>query len=69
MNLGAINRATLGFGLRGKHFYADMAYQYQMQKGDLYTFHLGDDVDRNRLSAKTVDLNRHNVMLTLGYKF
>ena len=69
VNLGAINRATLGFGLRGKHFYADMAYQYQIQKGDLYTFHLGDDADRNRLSAKTVDLHRHNVMLTLGYKF
>ena len=34
VNLGAINRLTLGLGYRCKHFYLDMAYQYQHQHGD-----------------------------------
>lgn len=70
VNLGAINRATCGLGLRGKHFYADVAYQYQAQKGDLYTFHIPENgSEQNRLSAAKVDLNRHNLMFTFGYKF
>lgn len=70
VNLGSINRVTCGLGYRGKHFYADMAYQYQAQQGDLYTFHVpAAGSEQNRLSAAKVDLNRHNVMLTLGYKF
>lgn len=70
VNLGAINRVTAGLGVRGKHFYADMAYQYQMQSGDVYAFHLPDtDNITNRLQGQKVDLNRHNVMLTVGYKF
>lgn len=70
VNLGSINRVTCGLGFRGKHFYADMAYQYQRQQGDLYTFHVPETgSEANRLSAATVDLNRHNVMLTIGYKF
>lgn len=70
VNLGDINRFTAGLGVRGKHFYADLAYQYQNQSGDVYAFHLPEsDGVTNRLKAQTVDLNRHNVMLTLGYKF
>lgn len=70
VNLGDINRVTCGLGWRGKHFYADFAYQYQAQKGDLYTFHVPEDgSEQNRLSAAKVDLNRHNLMFTLGYKF
>lgn len=70
VNLGSINRVTCGLGYRGKHFYADVAYQYQAQQGDLYTFHVpAEDSEQNRLSAATVDMNRHNVMFTLGYKF
>lgn len=77
VNLGSINRVTCGVGFRGKHFYGDIAYQYQMQKGDLYTFHTADDGlgdipvvgNNNLLKAAQVDLNRHNLMLTLGYKF
>lgn len=70
VNLGAINRLTCGLGLRGKHFYADFAYQYQAQKGDLYTFHIPEQAsEQNRLTAAKIDLNRHNLMLTVGYKF
>ncbi len=70
VNLSDLHRITCGLGLRGKHFYADFAYQYQQQTGDLYTFHVPESgSDRNRLSAAQVDLNRHQAMLTLGYKF
>lgn len=70
INLGATNRVTLGLGARGKHIYADLAYQYQSQKADVYTFHVPEDgSELNRLSAAPLDLKRHNVMLTLGYKF
>lgn len=70
VNLGSINRYTAGLGYRGKHFYADVAYQYQAQEGDLYAFHLPDgNTENNRLQAATVDLNRHNVLFTVGYKF
>lgn len=70
VNLGAINRITAGLGFRGKHFYADATYQYQAQQGDVYAFHVAkDDGITNRLQAQKVDLNRHNVMFTIGYKF
>ena len=70
VNLGEINRVTFGLGYKTKHFYADVAYQYQAQQGDLYTFHVpAQNSDRNRLKAATVDLDKHNFMLTLGYKF
>lgn len=70
VNLGAIDRLTCGIGWRSKHFYADFAYQYQHQKGDLYTFHVPTDGgETNRLQAAQANLNRHNAMLTIGYKF
>ena len=70
VNLGAINRVTAGLGFRGKHFYADFAYQYQQQQGDVYAFHLPEAHSMaNRLEAQPFDLNRHNFMLTLGYRF
>jgi len=70
VNLGAINRVTLGLGVRGKHFYADAAYQFQAQKGTVFAFDVTDESGRaNMLQGQEVDLNRHNIMLTLGYKF
>lgn len=70
VNLGKVNRYTCGLGYRGKHLYADFAYQYKEQQGDLYTFHVPDvDNVTNRLSAAKVDLNRHAALFTLGYRF
>jgi len=71
VNLGAINRVTCGLGIKGKHFYADVAYQFQRQNGDVYAFHTfdGDNIRTNHLQKQSFDLNRHNIMLTLGYKF
>lgn len=70
VNLGSINRYTCGLGVKGKHFYADFAYQFQKQSGDLYTFHLPENnSELNRLQAAKVDLNRHQALFTVGYKF
>ena len=70
VNLGSINRVTAGLGFKSKHFYADFAYQYQQQEADVYAFHLPEaNGVTNRLQGQKVDLNRHNFMLTLGYKF
>lgn len=71
VNLGEIQRATFGLGFKTKNFYADFAYQFQKQQGDLYTFHVPAEnvTDVNRLDAAVVDLDRHNFMLTVGYKF
>lgn len=71
VNLGAINRVTCGLGVKGKHFYADVAYQFQQQSADVYAFHTfdGDQIRTNNLKKQSFDLNRHQLMLTLGYKF
>lgn len=70
VNLGAINRVTAGLGYRGKRFYADFAYQFQRQQGDVYAFHYTESENlKNVLTGQKVDLNRHNAMLTIGIKF
>jgi hypothetical protein len=71
VNLGELQRVTAGVGYRSGKWYADMAYQYQMQQADVYAFHLpeGSNNMTNRLQAAKVDLNRHNVQFTVGYKF
>lgn len=70
VNLGAINRATVGLGYRGKHCYLDFAYQFQKQQGDVYAFHATDGYSmQNLLTGQKVDLNRHNAIVTLGFKF
>ena len=38
VNLGDINRYTVGLGYKAKHFYTDFAWQYQQQSGDFYAF-------------------------------
>lgn len=70
VNWGEIHRVTAGLGFRSKHFYADAAYQYQQQEGEVFAFHLPENngVD-NRLKGQKVDANRHNFIITLGYKF
>lgn len=70
VNLGATNRIACGLGYKGRIFYADFAYQYNIQSGELYTFHVpaGNSL-ANRLDAAHVNLNRQSAMLTLGCKF
>ena len=79
MNLGATHIVSFGLGYSGKAFYADIAYKYRMQKGDFYAF---DDkyqttmapenqyiTEASALQPVEVNLNRHNIVFTLGYKF
>lgn len=82
-NWKSTNRLTLGVGYSYGKFFADLAYQYSMQKGDFYPFmdayvddYLLDDKGQiikdeiNNYATKTeVDYNRHQLLLTLGYRF
>lgn len=81
MTLGATNIVTFGLGFRHKAFYADLAYKYRMQNGKFYAFDTGFttaetqfSADNPELSGATispvdVEFNRHQVMLSLGFKF
>ncbi len=71
VNLGDINRCTVGLGYKAKNFYADFAYQYQKQSGDFYAFstQLGDASNKNEAPATNLKLDKSQFLLTLGYKF
>ena len=70
VNLGDINRVTAGLGYKGKHFYGDVAYQYQKQTGEVTPFRATDlNTGASLTASRNVDFKRHNVMLTLGCKF
>lgn len=58
-----INNYTMGFGYRGKSFYADMAYKYQTQKENFYAF------DNTEMIPTKITNDRHHLMLTLGMRF
>ena len=84
MRLGNTNILTLGVGYRTKNFYVDLAYKLRNQFGDFYAFdtgftssQTGDYVFLNNnplLADKTiapveVNLTRHAITCTLGFKF
>lgn len=72
VNLGSINRFTLGIGYRGKNFYADMAYQHQAQDADIYPFHYNSENRlniKNDVAAQTINLKRDAFLFTVGYRF
>lgn len=84
MRLGNTNILTLGVGYRTKNFYVDLAYKLRNQFGDFYAFdtgftssQTGDYVFLNNnplLADKTIDpvevnLTRHAITCTLGFKF
>lgn len=70
VNLSEIHRLTAGWGYTYKGFSVDMAYQYQTQHADVYAFHVPQQGNNhNLLQASRVDLNRHNLQFTVGYKF
>ena len=80
MNLSGVNILTLGLGYKYKHFYADLVYKIRNQSGDFFAF---DDSFTNetqfaqdhpdfagaRLDPVNVDLTRHQIAMTLGFKF
>lgn len=73
-NWKSINRITCGVGFNYKQFNVDVAYQYSGQKGNFYPFMSYYDPDgkteNNCVSPVTeVKNNRHQVLMTIGYKF
>jgi hypothetical protein len=62
-NWGDINRFCFGLGYRYKGGYIDLAYQYQLQKGDFYAF---DDID---LKPTKLNCDRSQLMATFGFRF
>ncbi len=81
MTLGATNIATFGLGYKHKKFYADLSYKYRMQSGKFYAFDssfaragepfTADHPELADVTIRPVDLNlnRHQVQLSLGFKF
>ena len=78
-NWKGTNRFTVGMGYTSGNFYADVAYQCQMRKGDFYPFTSGtfswtNDEGQNVNISNTPTITevkdtRHQLLLTLGYKF
>ena len=81
MRMGATNILTLGAGYRTKNFYVDLAYKIRNQFADFYAFDTsfanGNSqfvLDNPLLADKTIDpvdvnLTRHALTCTLGFKF
>ena len=85
MRLGNSNILTLGMGYHSKSFYVDLAYKVRNQKADFYAFDTSYTntnqelipqfvLDNPALADKTIDpvgvnLTRHTITCTLGFKF
>lgn len=69
LNLGGINRYTVGVGLTFGNFYVDAACQYQHQRGHFYAFNAADGNGDNGCEASRVNLSRTQVLFTVGYRF
>lgn len=72
-NWGATNRATFGIGFSYENLSVDLAYQYSAQSGDFYpfmTYYDGEsEVYDNVPPVTEVKYNRHQLMMTVGYRF
>ena len=76
-NWKSTNRITAGIGYTFKKFFTDLAYQYSMTDGDFYPFMAYYDnpddprpsVEDNIPTASKVSNKRHQLLVTLGYRF
>lgn len=59
------NVFTLGFGYMSNGFYLDFAYKLAMQRADFYNYYDADYLN----PAASLDINRHNVVMSLGFRF
>lgn len=67
-NRKATNRITAGLGFNYLGWGFDVAYQYSTQKGDFYPFQSFEEM--NCVAPVTeVKNNRHQILMTLSYKF
>ena len=67
-NWKATNRFTVGVGFNYQKLSIDVAYQYSTQKGDFYPFESFEDMGCS-VNATKVDNKRHQLLMTVGYKF
>ena len=72
-NWDATHRVTFGLGFTTGHFNVDLAYQYRQTNGTFFPFHgwyydNGDEYNNVATGTKISD-KRHQVLLTLGYRF
>lgn len=75
-NWKSTNRLTLGAGYTYQKFTVDVAYQYTVTNGDFYpfqeSFKLYDNsgvIEESYCDATEVSNKRHQLLVTLGYKF
>ncbi|MCI1245912.1 MAG: hemin receptor [Prevotella sp.] len=72
-NWKSTNRFTFGVGYELKQFTLDLAYQYSQTNGDFYPFmSYTDDTDKandNIATGTKVSNKRHQLALTIGYRF
>lgn len=72
-NWKATNRFTVGAGFNYKNLFIDVAYQYSSQNGDFYPYKSYYPKDNSKLGAKApvteVNNKRHQLLMTVGYKF
>lgn len=81
MTFGPANIVTFGLGFKHKKFYADLAYKYRVQNAKFYAFDTSFTTASNSfitanptlegatLDPVDVNLYRHQLMLSLGFKF
>lgn len=74
VNWKATNRITCGVGYAHKNFNVDLAYQYSAQNGEYFPFanyYEGKTPSNedNIATATKVNNKRHQLLLTLGYRF
>ena len=74
VNWKATNRITCGVGYAHKNFNVDLAYQYSAQNGEFFPFRNYYDDEKpaeenNIATATKVSNKRHQLLLTLGYRF
>lgn len=72
-NWKSTNRLTLGLGYQVKKFSVDLAYQYSATDGDFYPFgneYLASGYNESSTpNPVDVSFKRHQLLLTLGYRF
>ncbi len=72
-NWKSTNRFTCGVGFNYQNLFIDLAYQYSAQKGDFYPFMSYEDNNSSEFDsvapATQVENNRHQLLMTVGYKF
>lgn len=66
-NWESTNRITCGLGYTVDRFTVDLAYQYSTQSGKFHPF--DNYLGQNYSDAVKVKNDRHQLLLTLGYKF